>query len=187
VDVTAAAAQLSGEDAISNTLLQSNAPSFLSALRQQGSKAPNLVSGGVYGVTAIGKQFGDNANGIYVGSVFDQSSAGYADYQKALDALGKKGSDLDSDQAVQSYLAVQLYAAVVSQIKGDVTPASVFSTVSKMSSFDYKGLTPPIDFTKPGGFGGGNFPAIRNDTETLLLYKDGSITPVSTGFTHIFS
>jgi len=186
VDVTAQAAQLAGEDVIINTLLQSNSPSFVSALRQQGSKAQILTSGGVYGAATIGKQFGENANGIYVGSVFDRSSDGFAEYEKAMDAIGQKGSDLDSEQSTQSYLAVQLFAQIATQLKGEVTPATVLKTASSLSAFSFKGLTPPVDFTKPGAFGGGHFPAIRNDAVTLLVYKDGALVPQGTGFTHIF-
>jgi branched-chain amino acid transport system substrate-binding protein len=186
VDVTAQAAQLAGEDAIINTLLQSNSPSFVSALRQQGSEAQILTSGGVYGPKAIGEQFGDNANGIYVDSVVDRSSDGFADYEKAMDGIGKKGSDLDSEQSTQSYMAVQLFSQIATQLKGEVTPASVLETIKSINDFSYKGLTPPIDFTKPGEFGGGHFPTIRNDAVMLLQYQDGELEPQGTGFTHIF-
>jgi ABC-type branched-subunit amino acid transport system substrate-binding protein len=187
VDMTAQAAELSGEDVVINTLLQSNSPAFLTALRQQGSKAPIIVSAGVYGGSAVGEQFGDNADGVFLGSVFDRSSDGYAQYEKAIAAMGKEGSELDSDQATQAYLAVQLFAMAAQQVNGDVTPASVLSSVSSMNNFDFKGITPPIDFTKPGTFGGGHFPAIRNDGVTVLEYQDGKLEPQGSGFTHIFA
>jgi len=187
VDLTAQAAQLSGEDAVINTLLQSNSPAFMTALRQQGSNAQVLVSGGVYGSSAIGKQFGDNANGVLAGSVFDHTSPGYAQYQAAAKAINQLGGALDSDQATEAYVAVQLFAQIATQLNGNVSRASVLSTISGMTAFDFKGITPAINFSVPGTFVGGSLPAIRNDAVTLQKYGGGKLTPQGSGFTHIFS
>ncbi|MCX4095601.1 ABC transporter substrate-binding protein [Nocardia sp. alder85J] len=180
VDVTAAAGQVNGADLVINTLLQGQQAPFLQALRQQGNKVPMMISGSTNSAPGLGQQYGDQAEGIYAGSVYNRNSEGYKRYKADLGAIGAGDSELNTDQSIGAWLSVQLFADIANQLDGNPTRQAVLDKVKTLTAYDTKGLTPSIDFSKPGTLGGGHFPSIRNDAMYLLQYKNGELQPVGT-------
>ncbi|MCX4095612.1 ABC transporter substrate-binding protein [Nocardia sp. alder85J] len=187
VDMTAAAAQMNGADNVLSTLLQNQAPAFVQAMKQQGINNPTTFLAGLFGAPGLTEAFGNDANGLYLVSRFNYFSPGYQAYARDVAAIGATDSVLNNDQSLQAWMAVRLFAHIVQQLGGNPTRESVLNAVRNLTSYSTDGLTPDIDFSKPQARGGGHFPNMRNDTVTLMQYRDGRLQAVGAGnFVHVF-
>jgi len=150
---------------------------IIAAARQQGYTKPITVpSASIIGGTTNVKFVGGFSHG---GPGYDQFTA---EMRKS-----DPSAPLDED-ALSAWLSVHLFADTAKSLQ-TVTRATVWSAMNKVTSYDTKGLTPPLDFTQAQAGGGGHFARVINPSVVELTYDNGSLKNVSNPakFVNIFT
>jgi branched-chain amino acid transport system substrate-binding protein len=160
-------------DAVLVTLTPDLLPRFLQTAKQLAVRVP-IVS------TPIEKQkapqLGAAGDGVYWTGTFNQDSAGWKEYESAFTAR------YPDEVAAEWGYAVRFGAKLLQRVsKGqpEVTRDSVLAAVTKLTSVDTGGATPPLDFTKRFGGFGGKVPRLFNNTIVFYQVKGGSVKQLS--------
>lgn len=108
------------------------------SLFQAGYEGRLVVSGASYSPASLVETFGDDAEGIVFPGLYDQSSAGWAQYQADLDSVepGFAGEDISAS----SWLGVQI-AADIMRSNGVERSAISAGIADVVSAYDTDGLT----------------------------------------------
>jgi len=174
-----AAALQGGTDGVLVGLSGQDATNFIIALKQANPKIP--ISATTTDFAGVVKALGDAANGIYVTSFFHNpttDAAGYAKYQKAMEAAGFK--ELTGFRT-NSYSSVQVVAEA---LKGstDKSAAALFAKLPTVTGLKVD-LLPPLQFGKPAGA----LPRVFNVCGLYQQYQSGEFKTLTPTFIDMFT
>ncbi len=146
---------------------------MVQALGRLGNKLPLAGSGGQGWTPKAIANVAAAAEGIYLSLWYaTDDSPGAAAYLKDLAAV--KGLDLSDDLAKLGWVGFDLINQVATKTK-TVDRKSMLAGLQATMSFNAGGLTPSINFTKPGGLLGGSQPRFVNESCAYGQIKGGKV------------
>jgi branched-chain amino acid transport system substrate-binding protein len=150
--------------------------------RQQGIDLAIAGSGAQQFTPDAIESLGDAADGLYLALWFatdEMPGAGVEEYVQAMEDAD--ASDQSDDLAKNSWIAFGLLdEAAKGQQQIDRT--SILNALGGISNFDTGGLSPILDFTKPGTFLDGAQPKVVNTTCVYSQIEDGEIVALDEKF-----
>ena len=150
------------------------------SLRGIGSNIPVAGSGAQSWTPERIRQAGDAVQGMYVALWFaadDMTGAArYLADMKQIDAL-----DQSDDQAKLGWVAFELLDRAATGL-ATIDRAAILEALGRITDFNGGGLTPPLDFTKPGKLVFGTQPRLVNDSCVYGRIKSGRIVSVKGEF-----
>jgi len=167
-------AALGDVDAVVPALLPAQVYTITNEARKAGMTYPFVLNNSIVAPVDLQKEV-TNPDPFYVLSGYKLSGPGYKQYQRELDAIGKKGTTSDGGNVIQAWLGFHMFADVANSVGPSVDRKSMLSAMTKLSSYDTKGLTPVLDFTKRGQ--SKTFPNIINWGVVYYKYTDGKFVP----------
>ncbi len=152
----------------------------VTALRSIGADVVIAGSGGQSWTPQRIAQAGDAVEGMYLALWYaSDDMPGAATYLDDMEAIG--ALDQSDDQAKLGWLAFELLDHVARELD-TIDRSTVLQALSELSDFDGGGLTPPIDFTKPGGLLFGAQPRLVNESCVYAQIRDGRIESIDGEF-----
>jgi ABC-type branched-subunit amino acid transport system substrate-binding protein len=169
-DVTSFAAQAAQgkPDAVILALTENLSISAIQQLRAQGYSGTIVGPSTALPADAL-KQLGAVGN-VQVAGSYAYSSPGYQTFLAEVKAYDP--SLKPSDESVNSWLGIHLFAKAMSQSSQPLTRAGVLAAFTNLSNYTTDGLTPALDFTKPNSTQG--FSRAFNPTSVLHDVKNGT-------------
>ena len=157
---------------------------FVQATRQQGSEVPFLLSAGLFDVNQIKEQLAGADSEIYIAAEFNHLSKGYDEF---VDEMEERSDHPNHNDAVLSgWLAIRQLEYALNK-SATVDRAGILEAMNTTTDFDYKGLTPVLDYTKPNPGFNNALPRLTNDGLFLYKYEDGKEVAVKgSKVVHIF-
>jgi ABC-type branched-subunit amino acid transport system substrate-binding protein len=150
--------------------------------RQQGIDVAIAGSGAQQFTPEAIDSLGDAADGLYLALWFATDTMpgeGVEEYVQAMDDAG--AADQSDDLAKNSWIAFGLLDEAA---KGQrqINRTTILDTLGGISAFDTGGLTPVLDFTKPGTFLDGAQPKVVNTSCVYAEIEDGEIVALDESF-----
>jgi ABC-type branched-subunit amino acid transport system substrate-binding protein len=152
-------------DGIMAGIPASQIEAFLRATGQQGYDKPIGVAMSTTNFTILGKLPPAATKNLILNSAFHRT--GVPLYDQIIKAQTDKGIPAGNDEAINAYLAVELFKNVA-QGKPDIDRKGVIDAANALPPFDFGGLTGTIDYSKDQTFLGGAFKRL---TPTVHYYK----------------
>ena len=151
VDFAPAAAKVLAEnpDCVTAAVNLPQVPPLIQALRDQGYDGKVQIAGDFNTSAGVIDALGDAANGVVLGDIYDQTSAGYEEYVAAIAEF--TGSDAEPlPIGVMGWLGLHVAADVIGETGDD--PAAITAGISgAVVGYDTGGLTAkPLDWSVPG-------------------------------------
>lgn len=184
-DVAPQAAALANTDGVVVALTTQLSNRYVRTARQQGYKAPVIISGTEASPESIKKDLDGANDNLYIMTGFERSSAGFAAFVKDLEAYGPGAPQ--NDTVAAGYLSVKVFAKVAGGLP-TIDRSGVLAAMNALKGFDTEGMTLPLDFTTPGTALGGKAPRLFDNAAVSYAYKyvDGAFTPVGPRPLHIY-
>jgi branched-chain amino acid transport system substrate-binding protein len=126
---------------------------FVHALRSQGYNGLIDIPGTNTNPTTL-KRLGSEAGELIFNASLSHEGAGWDQFHQDLAKYEATAAANVTDAGLNAWMGVHLFADVVAKIPAPVTRAKVVSALNALSSYDTKGLTPTLDFTKPNAVQG---------------------------------
>jgi branched-chain amino acid transport system substrate-binding protein len=145
------------------------------SLRQQGYTGPIVMSSAVTSPAQV-KQMGNLAGQVLLNSNTAHSGPAWDQYQADLNKYQPSAAAGVGDAALWDWMAVQLFAHVLKELKGAPTRASIVSALNSLSNYSTGGLTPTINFTKPSTVPG--YSRLFDPVVYGLTYTDGAFKDI---------
>jgi len=171
-------------DAIITALTTDLAGRFVQTARQEGIQTPIFVLGGVYDPSTIQSQLGGAATNLYVASRLNLSSPAFQQMSDDLTTYQPSYKKRNT-QILSEWGGVQLFAYVAAHA-GKISRTSVLNTANHVTGWQYKGLTPPVNFTTPQTALGGTIPRMVNLTVYGYKWNSSKLAPIG-GLVNLFS
>jgi hypothetical protein len=117
---------------------------------------------------------------MVVGSAFPAvADPAWDDYKAAVKQYAKDPGKvtLEQNQEQSAWVSMMVFAQVARTVKGDLSSSSMLEALNGTSDVQVKGLTPPLDFTKP--FSVKALSRLANRSVYELTVKDGEIASSS--------
>lgn len=146
-------------------------------VRQQlGLQVPILNEGAVATAESL-KSLGSAANGMQLATFLPPASSGTpGDKQFLADMKAVGDSNEVDDNSLAAWTAVDLLATAAKNVT-TVNRSTLLQALKATTSFDAGGVTPPLDFAKPGPYA--TYPRLFNMTVGVGQIKNGQIEPVA--------
>lgn len=145
------------------------------SLRQQGYTGPIVMSSAVTSPSQVA-QMGGSAGQILLNSNTAHSGPGWNQYQADLNKYQSSAAAGVGDGALWDWMAVQLFAHVLKELKGSPTRASIVSALNSLSDYNTGGLTPTVNFIKPATVPG--YSQLFNPVVYGLTYSNGAFKDI---------
>jgi ABC-type branched-subunit amino acid transport system substrate-binding protein len=154
---------------------QNQAVQLILQAKNSGATYPIALPTSTLSLYAANKFLGNAAKNVYVASTTKLSGPGFNSYEAAMRTIGKSGTEADSSQSVNGWMAVNLFKSVVLSIgPANVTRQQILAKLPTVSSFSTGGLTPTLNFTKKQTVFGGALANIINPTVVAYKYNPQS-------------
>lgn len=152
----------------------------VTSLRAIGSDIPVAGSGAQGWTPERIKQAGDAVDGMYVSLWYAADDMpGAAAYLADMEAIG--ALDQSDDLAKLGWVAFELLNQVATGLP-TIDRAAILEALAGVTTFDGGGLTPPIDFTKPGELVFGTQPRLVNDSCVYAQIRGGRVVSLDVEF-----
>jgi ABC-type branched-subunit amino acid transport system substrate-binding protein len=183
-DVSAqVAAMATDADVVALSVLTSQVQPILHSRAQQGITVPFIINASSFGDAAV-KAAGDEAEGINIVCSFAPDDVDVPGVHAYLDDIAAAGAeDTVSELSRIGWTGVDLLDYAM-QGETTFTRESVLAAIRKVNDYDAGGMSPKVDFTKPGA--NPAFPSIRNLQIFPCVVKDGKIVSAGDGFIPVF-
>jgi branched-chain amino acid transport system substrate-binding protein len=179
-DVSSEAASLTSTNGQLLAITQAVVESYVTASRQQGYKGPFIVSETLADAQQLAKGVsGSDLDQLYGMSYFNKQSPGY---QHFLTDMQKYQPGVHTgDLSAIAWLAVETFAKVAAPLPA-ITRQAVWDAMSRQSALSTDGMTPVLNYTKPGTALGGTAPRIITGLQSVYIdrYQDGQWKPYFT-------
>jgi Periplasmic binding protein len=179
-DLSSQAASLTQTNGQIMATTQAITESYITASRQQGYKGTFIVSETQVDPQQLAKDVsGSGLDQIYGMSYFDKASPGYQHF--LADMHKYQPSVVPGDLSAMSWLSVQTFAKVAAALPA-ITRQSVWDAMNRQSALSTDGMTPVLNYTKPGTALGGAAPRLITGLQGLYIdrYQDGQWKPYFT-------
>jgi hypothetical protein len=154
---------------------QNQAVQLILQAKNSGATYPIAAPTSTLSQFSVNKYIGNAAKNLYVASTTKLSGSGFNNYEAAMRTIGKSGTEADTSQAINGWLAVSLFKSVVLSIgAGNVTRQQILAKLPTISNFSTGGLTPTLNFTKKQTVFGGAVANIINPTVVAYKYNPQS-------------
>jgi len=153
------------------------AQAFLRAVGQQGYDKPIGVPLSTISLTTLSKLPPPSTKNLVLNSMYNRTGALY---DQILKAQGDKNVEVGNDEAINAYLAVQLFKKIV-EGKPDIDRKGIVAAAGGLAPFNWDGLTADIDYAKAQTFLQGGFKRL---TPSIWYYKyagDLNVEPFVSG------
>src|SRR5262249_4672646 len=143
---------------------------FIRQTRQQGSTVPFLVSAGVFDTGQVKDRLEGANDKIYIVGEYKHQSQGWKDFKDDIEKYNNSYKNRNDSMLSKWFAIKQLeYAA---NKAATIDRKSIVDAMNATTNFDLKGLTLPLDYTKPQTGLGGSLPRVINDVVYLYKYAD---------------
>jgi ABC-type branched-subunit amino acid transport system substrate-binding protein len=180
-----AAKAISSTDAMVLISDPTTAARFAIAIAQQ-SSAVKMATAATALDSSFIKALGGAGQGMYLPTFFPPDNLPVQGNEMYLSEAKRYGSPADelNEQSKNAWLAVQVFRQAATQVTGPITGAAVMAELQTMTDINTYGLTPPIDFSRPGTVLGGAIPRVVNTSVVYAELKNGSLVALDRGQFH---
>jgi branched-chain amino acid transport system substrate-binding protein len=171
-----------GADGLVTAMDGETAKRVIRTARQQGLDLAIAGSGAQQFTPDAIDSLGDAAEGLYLALWFatdEMPGPGVEEYVQAMEDADR--SDESDDLAKNSWIAFGLLDQAA-QGQQQIDRTTILESLGGISSFDTGGLSPTLDFTKPGTFLDGAQPKVVNTTCIYAQIEDGEIVALDEKF-----
>jgi hypothetical protein len=176
-DVSSLAASLTYTNGQLLVVTQAVVERYIAASRQQGYKGPFIVSETQLDPRQMAKDLsGPDLDQVYGTSYFNKDSSGYQHFLADMHKYQPK--DPPNDLNAIAWLSVETFAKVAATLPA-ITRQSVWDAMSGQSALTTDGMTPALNFSKPGEALGGTAPRLITGVQGIYIdrYQDGQWKP----------
>jgi ABC-type branched-subunit amino acid transport system substrate-binding protein len=178
-DYSPEVAALKGCDGVQLAIGTDQVTHLLQTAQQLGLDVPMTVATSLYSAQALAN-FGQLGSKVALLSPFSFASPGYQAFLADMTKYNPGGRT--SALAVKSWLTAKLIADAAKSIHGEITRASLSTTLHSLSGYDTQGLTyMPIDYTAKSTIAGGTLSRVFPFMTWVFPYKEANGQPVPMG------